>query len=70
MAEYKSSLYAISNRWTQKGQGEEMAKLSSVMTAGATDGFSLHSVQNVPIFGGFGGKQVGQALLVKWEKKP
>lgn len=24
MAEYKSSLYAISNRWTQKGQGEEM----------------------------------------------
>lgn len=68
MTEYKCGLYAITNRWTEKGKEQEMASLARFLSTSAPGGFGLHSVQNVPVFGGFGGKQAGQALLVIWEK--
>jgi hypothetical protein len=53
MPRYKAVLAGnVSERWTKKGREQEMATLSTTLTMESEEGWRLHSVQPVPIFGG------------------
>jgi hypothetical protein len=64
MPQYAARLVGnVTNRWTAKGQAQEMEVLSANLTGYAQDGWHLHTVQPVPVFGGFSGQQQGIVLL-------
>jgi hypothetical protein len=57
----------VTDKWTKKGREQEMAALSQVLTSQAVSGWRLHSVQPVPVFGGFSDKQTGTVLPAVFE---
>jgi hypothetical protein len=57
----------VTDRWTKKGQQQEMAVLSQNLSRAAQEGWRLHSVQPVPVFGGISQKQTGTVLLAIFE---
>lgn len=64
MAEYKTALIGnVSDKWTKKGREREMEVLSSTINEQANGGWSLHSIEPTPIFGGISQKQTGVVLL-------
>jgi hypothetical protein len=67
MATYKCALHGLDKGWLGVS-AKELTRLGQAMSEGAQDGFRLHSIQNVPVFGKFSGDQKGQALLIVWEK--
>jgi hypothetical protein len=52
----------VSDRWTKKGREREMEQLSQAVTANAQDGWRLHSLQPVTIYGGMSGKPPRNAV--------
>jgi hypothetical protein len=67
--EYRTSLVGtVSDRWTKKGKEKEMEQLLGTITAQAAEGWRLHSLQPVPIFGGLTSKQIGVELLAIFER--
>jgi hypothetical protein len=69
MPEYRTSLVGtVSDCWTKKGKQHEMETLSRTITAQAAEGWQLHSLQPVPIFGGLTSKQSGVELLAIFER--
>jgi len=58
----------VTNRWTSKGQAQEMEALSANLTGYAQEGWSLHSIEPIPVFGGFSGQQQGLVLLAVFEQ--
>lgn len=69
MPEYQTSLVGtVSDYWTKKGKEQEMEQLSRTITAKSAEGWRLHSLQPVPIFGGLTGKQSGVELLAIFER--
>ena len=68
MTTYRSVIVGnVSDRWTKHGQQQEMDDLSDALTAEAEDGWELHSIQPVPVFGGLSQKQTGVVLLAVFE---
>ena len=57
----------VTDRWTKKGQAREMEALSASVTSNAQEGWRLHSLQPVPVFGGISQKQTGVILLAVYE---
>jgi Domain of unknown function (DUF4177) len=69
MSEYRTSpVGTVSDRFTKKGKENEMEQLSGTITAQAAEGWRLHSLQPVPIFGGLTSKQTGVELLAIFER--
>lgn len=69
MPEYRTSLVgSVSDRCTKKGKEQEMEQLSRTITARAAEGWRLHSLQPVRIFGGLTSKQSGVELLAIFER--
>lgn len=69
MSEFKSVLVGnVTDRWTKKGKEQEMQALSIALTQGSADGWRLHSVQPIDVFGGFSQKQTGTVLLAVYER--
>ena len=68
MPRYKALIAGnVSERWTKKGREQQMATLSTTLSSEGDDGWRLHSVQPVPVFGGFSQKQTGLVLLAVYE---
>lgn len=68
MTKYRTVLVGnVTDRWTKRGQQEEMDLLSEALTDEAEGGWKLHSLQPVPLFGGFSQKQTGVLLLAIFE---
>lgn len=57
----------VTNRWSSKRQAQEMDALSANISGVAQDGWRLHSLQPVPLFGGISGQAQGIALLAVFE---
>jgi hypothetical protein len=57
----------VTNRWTSRGQVQEMEALSANLTANAQEGWRLHSIQPVPVVGGITGQHQGVVLLAVFE---
>jgi hypothetical protein len=69
MPRYASRIVGnVTDRWTKKGQEREMEALSATLTANAQEGWRLHSLQPVPVFGGISQKQAGVILLAVYEQ--
>jgi hypothetical protein len=51
LPQYKCGTYGITNRWTGRGQQQEMAALAGYLSSEAQGGWRLHTIQNVPVFG-------------------
>ena len=57
----------VTDRWTKKGREREMEALSANLSANAQEGWRLHSLQFVPVFGSFTQNQTGTILLAVYE---
>jgi hypothetical protein len=57
----------VTDRWTKKGREQEMEALSAAVSMNAQEGWRLHSLQPVPMFGGISQKQTGVILLAVYE---
>jgi hypothetical protein len=57
----------VTDEWTKRGREREMATLSQVLTSQAVSSWQLHSVQPIPVLGGFSDKQTGTVLLTVFE---
>jgi hypothetical protein len=69
MPQYAARLVGnVTDRWTRKGQEREMEALSATMTLYAQEGWRLHSLQPITVFGAFGGKATGTVLLAVYER--
>jgi hypothetical protein len=64
VAQYKTVLVGnVSDRWTKKGKEREMDALSAAINSHAQEGWTLHSIEPTPVFGGLTQKQTGVVLL-------
>ena len=57
----------VTDRWTKKGREQEMEALSATITQYAQEGWRLHSLQPIALFGAYGGKATGTILLAIYE---
>jgi hypothetical protein len=57
----------VRDAWLSQGQAEEMEALSASLTMYAQDGWTLHSIEQVPVLPAYSGKAMGTAILAIFE---
>lgn len=69
MPEYATRLVGnVTNRWTSRGQEQEMSQLSANVSFYAKDGWRLHSIQPIPVVGGISREHQGVVLMATYER--
>jgi D-mannonate dehydratase len=66
--EYKVESVNIADRWTAKGQAQEIANLQARINALGGEGWEMISYESVPMFGSFSSKLKGYAYLLFFKR--
>ena len=57
----------VRDAWLAQGQVQEMEALSASLTSYAQDGWTLHSIGQVPVLPAYSGKAMGTVILAIYE---
>jgi hypothetical protein len=68
MAQYAARVVGtVRDAWLSQGQAQEMETLSATLTTYGQDGWTLHSIQHVPVLPAYSGKAMGTVILAIYE---
>jgi hypothetical protein len=66
--EYKVENVSIADRWSAKGQTQEIINLQNRINVLGTEGWEMISYESVPMFGAFSSKLKGYAYLLFFKR--